>query len=162
METQDWLTVKEAAERLSVTERTITKHINEGKLEAKKEGREWRIHPDLCPSKEEWQNSEDGTPNSTASETGVEDIKTQILKNSLEMLQGTVGVLQNSLGTLEEQLLQKDGQIDKLQMLLAMEKQEKKALTEENKLLINDSANRQLPWWRKVFGRPRAQTAKDL
>jgi excisionase family DNA binding protein len=157
METQDWLTVKEAAERLSVTERTVTKHINEGKLEAIKEGREWRIHHDLRPPYEETQNSKEGTQNSMESEKGAEDTNIQILKKSLEMLQNTVGVLQNTLGTLEEQLREKDSQIQNLQMLLAMEKQEKKALT-ENRMLIADITNQRLPWWRKLFGRTRAQT----
>lgn len=152
METQDWLTVKEAAERLSVTERAVTKHINEGKLEAIKEGREWRIHPDLRPPKEGMQNSLD-------SEKGAEDTNSKLLKNSLEMLQDTVGVLQNTLGTLKEQLQEKDTQIQNLQMLLAMEKQEKKALT-ENKMLIADGADQRLPWWRKVFGRTKAQTVR--
>lgn len=43
---QEELTVDEVAKRLRVHRETVIRRIETGQLLARKEGREWRIHPD--------------------------------------------------------------------------------------------------------------------
>jgi excisionase family DNA binding protein len=45
MEEEELLTVKEAALRLKVTEKTIKAWLNKGQLKGYKAGRQWRITP---------------------------------------------------------------------------------------------------------------------
>lgn len=46
MATNDLLTLSEAAKKLKFSEKTVRKFIAEGKLEASKLGRSWRISPE--------------------------------------------------------------------------------------------------------------------
>lgn len=45
MANDDLLTLSEAAQKLKLSEKTVRKFISEGKLEASKLGRIWRISP---------------------------------------------------------------------------------------------------------------------
>ena len=46
---EEWITVKEAARKLSVSERNVRFKISSGKLKAKREGRRWLVHSSLSP-----------------------------------------------------------------------------------------------------------------
>ncbi len=46
----EWITVKEAAKRLLVSERNVRFKIQTGRLKAKRDGRKWLVHISLSPA----------------------------------------------------------------------------------------------------------------
>ena len=53
MNEEEWITTKEAAGALNINVRTVLTRIHEGKLEAKREGKSWKVHSSLSPHSEE-------------------------------------------------------------------------------------------------------------
>ena len=146
---EDWMSVKDAAEQLGIAERTVIKYIHDGQLEAQKEGREWRINPTLA-----------APPQTKAYQSNAKSDDDHVYK----MLKHTISMLEENTTVLKEQVQEKDNQIQNLQMLLALEKKEKIALTDEKKALTVELENEKRPWWKKLFGQkmiPTYQQAAD-
>lgn len=48
-----WISTKEAAERLGISRRSVVDRINKGKLRARRDGKLWLVHSSLLPPSEE-------------------------------------------------------------------------------------------------------------
>lgn len=127
---KEWLTVKEASEILSVSERQVRNLASSGKLKARKHKNSWLIHSSLAES-EEKQTESSGVPVDSA------------LKALVEVLQG--------------QVKEKDKQIEKLQEQLADNNERQQTIImqltrqlESSQKMIESS---QKSWIKKLFRR---------
>lgn len=132
---EEWITVKEAARKLSVSERNIRFKISSGKLKAKREGRRWLVHNSLSPTA---RIPEEGTIG-YRSDTEVVDI----LKSELEKR--------------DKQLEEKDKQIALLQEEMSQSREQSNqllaAITRQNQLMLEDKTT---PWYQRMFKRSRS------
>ena len=120
----EWLTVKEAADVLKVTERTVRRRIETGKLKAKRTGRSWLVHSSLS------EPDADASDDRTDSENDRKD--TELIKELRERIQQQA-----------DQIKGQNERIERLEQFLAMEKQEKRQLLEYQLQ----------PFWKKLFGK---------
>jgi excisionase family DNA binding protein len=124
----DWLTVKEVAEILSVSERHIRNMASSGKLKARKDKNGWLIHSSLVQDKEGRREST-GKPEDSA------------VKALVELLQ--------------EQVKEKDKQIEKLQQQLSDTSERQETIIMQLTRQLESSQKMiesgQKSWIRKLF-----------
>ncbi len=123
----EWITVADAANVLKVSERTVRRRIESGKLKARRDGRSWLIHSSL---------SEEGSDAADV-RTDADNVRadTELIKELRERIQQQADQVQNQ-----------SDRIERLEQLLAMEKQ-------QNQQLIDYQLQ---PFWKKWFGKQKA------
>jgi excisionase family DNA binding protein len=128
------LTITEAAKALNVSDKTIRRWIDVGKLTAEKVDRKWYAHVDL-------DIDLDIDPDND--QANVYHLKAQLERADSE------------IAHLREQLARRDEQIDHLTQLLAMQTKTTAALTEQldtSRAMIEDMRRRK-PVWKRLFRR---------
>ena len=110
---EEWITVKEASQIRNCTERNILKLIGKGELEAKKDGRRWRVLMDTS------EQSREQSPKST---------------ELISVLTVQLQEKDDQIRKLQQQLEEKDNQMERLHQLLAMEKTQTQQLLERQLL----------------------------
>ena len=110
---EEWITVKEVARVRNCSERNILKLIDKGELQAKKEGRRWRVLMDTS------EQSREQSPKSTEL---ISVLKVQLQEKD------------DQIRKLQQQLEEKDNQMERLHQLLAMEKTQTQQLLERQLL----------------------------
>ena len=127
------LTIPEAAKALNVSDKTIRRWIDVGKLTAEKGDRKWSVYVDLDIDLDNDLDVEKDTDR-----TDVQHFKAQLDRADSE------------ISHLREQLARRDEQIDHLTQLLAMQTKTTAALTER---LQASKDMRRRSWWKRVFSR---------
>lgn len=123
------MTIPEAAKALKVSDKTIRRWIDTGRLTAEKVDRKWYVHVDL-------DNDLDVDPDTDL--TDVQHLKAQLDRADSE------------IAHLREQLVRRDEQIDHLTQLLAMQTKTTAALTERLHM-IEDMRRRKMPLLKRIF-----------
>jgi excisionase family DNA binding protein len=105
---EKFLTVREAARRLNLTEKTVISRIKDGNIKAKKVGKSWRIEANSLPFQE--------------------NPPTGYLQSTIEMLKHELEVRDKQIEVKDRQIEELNTQIRELHALLGM-----KALPEGKK-----------------------------
>ena len=141
------LTITEAANVLGVSDKTIRRWIESGKLSAEKIDRKWFVHVNL-----------DIDPDNDPAD--VQDLKAQLerantdiqhLREQLAAKDAHIEQCQSSNVLLRDQLTEKDKQIDHLTQVVAMSQKNIAALTEQldtSRQMIEDMRQRRTVWQR--------------
>lgn len=144
---QQWLTTKQASEAMGCSPRHLRNLINNGKIWAKRDGKNWRVHSSLLPKPPDADDPTEslGKPNGIPAAPVIDH-------------QRILAAFEEQIYFLKEQIAEKDRQIqdlttqnDKLLTLMAMEKSEKKAIAENAESLEARITQYKLPWWRRMF-----------
>ena len=147
MADKEWLTTAETAKALGCSPRHLRNLIKEGKIWAKRDGKNWLIHASLKekPPYEENPTESQEKPFGNPTATGIDH----------ERLLRT---FEEQLDFLKEQLQEKDKHIhelvsqnEKLLTLMAMEKSEKKAIAETAQSLEMEISRYKQPWWGRML-----------
>ena len=123
------LTITEAAQALNVSDKTIRRWIDAGKLSAEKADRKWYVHVDLDV------------------DLDTDPVDAQHLKAQLERAD-------SEISHLREQLARRDEQIDHFQQIVAMSQKNIGQLTEQlddSRQMISEMRSRS--WWKRLFRR---------
>lgn len=144
---EEWISVKEASEKLNVTPRTVTNWIHQRKLKAKRagDGREWLVHCSMETPEEDWiqdfpENFSEETENSLRK-------RLEFLETELEMRKKEITLFEQTNGILQRQLEERDEQIRELHQLLAMAHKN----LEREQLALEDMRQQSIPWFRRLF-----------
>ena len=124
------LTITEAAHALNVSDKTIRRWIDAGKLSAEKVDRKWYVHVDLDVDLD--------------TDLDTDPVDVQHLKAQLERAD-------SEISPLREQFARSDEQIDHLTQVVAMSQKNIGALTEQlddSRQLIEDMRQRRTVWQR--------------
>ena len=128
------LTITEAAHALNVSDKTIRRWIDAGKLSAEKVDRKWYVHVDLDVDLDtDLDTDQDRDP------VGVQHLKAQLERADSE------------ISHLREQFARSDEQIDHLTQVVAMSQKNIGALTEQlddSRQMIEDMRQRRTVWQR--------------
>ncbi len=115
------MTIPEAAKALNVSDKTIRRWINTGRLTAEKVNRKWYVHVDLDIDLDNDLDVEKDTDL-----TDVQHFKAQLDRADSE------------IAHLREQLARRDEQIDHAHQLVAISQKSIQQLTEQNQFLLED------------------------
>ena len=124
------LTITEAAHALNVSDKTIRRWIDAGKLSAEKVDRKWYVHVDLDVDLD--------------TDLDTDPVDVQHLKAQLERAD-------SEISHLREQFARRDEQIDHLSQVVAMSQKNIGALTEQlddSRQMIEDMRQRRTVWQR--------------
>ena len=136
--TDNKLTIAEAAGHFDVSERTIRRWIQSGKLKAEGTNGQRLVLLDRrtteCPNDRQMDNH----------------LSIQ-LESENEHLRDLLQRADSEIQHLREQLARRDEQIDHAHQLVAISQKSIQHLTEQNQLLLEDSRHRKLPVWKRVF-----------
>ena len=124
------LTITEAAHALNVSDKTIRRWIDAGKLSAEKVDRKWYVHVDLDVDLD--------------TDLDTDPVDVQHLKAQLERAD-------SEISHLREQFARSDEQIDHLTQVVAMSQKNIGALTEQlddSRQMIEDMRQRRTVWQR--------------
>ena len=140
---EEWITVREAARKLSVSERNIRFKISSGKLKAKREGRRWLVHSSLSPDVSDTVRIPEEDTIGYRSDTEV------------------VGMLKSELEKRDKQLEEKDKQIAKLQEETSQASERSDTIILQLTRQLDQSQRlleyHQDPFWRRWFKRKHEQ-----
>jgi excisionase family DNA binding protein len=166
----EWMSVKDAAEKLNVSSRTVTNWINQRKLKAKRgaDGREWLAHASLGPPPEDWiqdvsQNDSETAINSSddAGQSSAEVIASShvlvCIEKELEARRKEVSVLERTNDFLQKQLESRDEQINHLHQLLAISQTN----LQREQLALEHIREQAQPWWKRLFNKSTPPVRKD-
>lgn len=132
---EEWLATAEAAELLKVSRRHVTELARQGKLKAKREGKNWLIHSSLSTADEEVKKLPQG-------------ISEEAYRN-----------LEEQVSLLKEQVQQKDKQIEVLQKHLDDASQRHDTIVLQLTRQLENQQRlleyHQEPWYRKWFRKRR-------
>jgi predicted site-specific integrase-resolvase len=131
---QRWVTMNQACELLGISLSTLKRRISKGEFESKLEGQRRVI---LIPG--EVQVSQDENPS----------VLIEQLQKENDDLSRQIADLQNDKQHLQEQWQNQNERIERLEQLLAMEKQ-------QNQQLVDYQLQ---PFWKKWFGKQKALPA---
>ncbi len=127
------LTITEAAKVLNVSDKTIRRWIDAGKLTAEKVDRKWYVHVDL-----DIDQDNDLAIDPDNDQSHVHAMKAQLDRADSEIRH------------LRDQLARRDEQIDHLTQLLAIQSKTTATLTERLHM-IEEMRRRKLPLLRRIF-----------
>ena len=134
MSEKEWLTVKEVAVILKVSERNVRFKIDSGKLKAKRKGRIWLVHSSLSPTDTDTEEIPNGNDGGYHADTEIVDI----LKQEIEKR--------------DRQLEEKDQQINQQQAIIMQ--------LSRNQQMILESAEQKKSrsWWQRLRNRQQKET----
>jgi excisionase family DNA binding protein len=127
--TETW-SIKQAAQSLGIGERAVLKRIDEGKLRAYREGREWRLYLPLAATSEPNRTARRTEPNESTERTEPPD-----LKNQPHPLEDVVRRQDEEIAFLRSRLEAADVEKSELRRLMLMAEQRAYGLQEQVKLL---------------------------
>lgn len=132
------MTTAEAAQHFNVSERTIRRWIQSGKLVAFGTNGQRFVRLDIrtteCPNDRQMDNS----------------VSIQ-LESENKHLRDQLQRADSEIQHLREQLVRRDEQIDHGQQLLAISQKSIQQLTEQNRLLLDDQRHRKMPLLKRIF-----------
>ena len=134
--TDNKLTIAEAAQHFDVSERTIRRWVESGKLVAERTNGQRFV---LLDTRTE------ACPNDQTVDKSVSIPLESENKNLRDQLQRA----DSEIESLRDQLSRKDEQIDHLTQVVAMSQKNIATLSEQNQLLLEDQQRR--PWWKRIF-----------
>ena len=174
----DRMTTAEAAQHFDVSERTIRRWIQTGKLVAERSNGQWAVRTDArpseCPSDREDDRTDDRLTEVLESE--ILNLKTQLQRADVEIAHLTERVEEKTdqIEHLREQLPRRDDtiesltrEINHLTQVVAMSQKNIATLTDQLSVMRDSEGGdfklppsesqlegiRQRPWWRRLFGR---------
>jgi excisionase family DNA binding protein len=160
----EWISVKEASEKLNVSTRTVTNWIHQRKLKAKRgeDGREWLVHSCLSAPEEDWvqdasEKYSDASEYFCENDENFSEHASEFLEMELDMRKKEIKMLEQTNGLLQHQLDERDKQIHELHQLLGMAQTN----LQREQIALEDFRQRSLPWWRRLFkkNKPHKSTA---
>jgi len=132
MSTKEWITVKEAANRLNISERNVRYKIQSNQLKAKRNGKLWLVHSSLLPETADEAGNPDGIPTESGDFTEI-------------------------IGILKSQLEEKDKQIAKLQEELSGRSERADtiimSLSKKVEMLESSEQKSKRGWWSRLWKR---------
>ena len=140
---EEWITVKEAAEILNISQRHIRNKIQAGQLKAKRDGRLWLVHSSL--------SSEIGKakriPKGSQKEIEKLEEMVSILKKQIEEKDRQIENFQNQLMDKDKQIAEKDRVVEEARqrsdtIIMQLTRQ----LGDAQKALEHHKS----PWWRRL------------
>ncbi|MCZ6676676.1 MAG: helix-turn-helix domain-containing protein [Candidatus Poribacteria bacterium] len=148
------LTITQAAKVHGVSDKTIRRWIESGKLSAEKIDRKWIVHVNLDIDRDnDPDNVQDHVQSLKAqlerANADIHHFREHIAAKDLHIEQ-----CQSSNVLLTDQLTEKDKQIDHLTQVVAMSQKNIGALTEQlddSRQMIEDMRSRS--WWKRIFCR---------
>ncbi len=138
---EEWITVKETARKLSVSERNIRFKISSGKLKAKREGRRWLVHSSLSPDVSDTVRIPEEGAIGYRSDTEV----VEVLKSELEKRDKQLEEKDKQIAKLQEEASQSGERSDTIILQLTRQLDQSQRLLEYH----------QEPLWRRWFKRKR-------
>ena len=134
-----WITVKEAARKLSVSERNVRFKVSSGKLKAKRDGRRWLVHSSLSADV-----SDTGRiPEAPAADTEV----IQMLKSEIEKRDKQLEEKDRQMAKLQEELSERSQRQDTIILQLTRQMEQSQRMLEYH----------QSPWYHRWFSRKRKE-----
>lgn len=125
------VSISDASNILGVSDKTIRRWIESGKLTAEKNNGRWMVDVD--------------------DQDDVQVVYPNIQVELIETLKGQVEDLKSEIEQKNQQIERQGEQIDHMTQLLAVSQRSIVQLTEQNQLLLED--NRKKPFWRRWFSR---------
>lgn len=130
METK--LTVKQAAQKLNLSSKSVKRWLKRGKLNGEKVNRKWRVQADS--TFEHYLNAD-------------AQADTQL---ALEQLQDETRHLRQLLANRDNQIESMNQNIERLSQLLAVSHRSLQQVTDRSQLLVED--NRKPSFWKRLLG----------
>jgi excisionase family DNA binding protein len=131
----EWITVKEAAKKLSESERNVRLKIQTGKLKAKRDGRRWLIHSSLSMPDAEELAAEQKPVGSQSEDTAAAE------SELVEVLRERIEKQDQQIERLEDRLKEESDRRDALILQITR-------ITEQNQLLLIEDKRRP-SWWQR-------------
>ena len=138
----EWMTVKEAADFLKISERQVLNRIHTGRLKAIRNGRRWLVHTSLSEPSSEADKLPIGNGNEAVLKP---DETVEILKNQLQKREMEVEDLRRQLEAKDRMLDDASQRHDTIVLQLTRQLEQSQHLLEYHKS----------PWWRRWLGKHR-------
>ena len=172
----DRMTTAEAAQHFDVSERTIRRWIQIGKLVAERSNGQWAVRTDArlseCPSVREDDRTDDRVtvepaPIHRGLQSEIQHLKTQLQRADVDIAHLTERAEEKTdqIQHLREQLARRDDTIESLTreinhftQVVAMSQKNIATLTDQLSVMRQLEDMRRRPWWQRLFGRKTANS----
>ena len=135
-----WLTIKEACHVLNMSERTLRRHVQEGKIESKLDGKRRYVLID-----NDTTDHVNGHDPDMPVDMSDKDSLIEVLKQQIQEKDKQIGKLQEQLSGTQKESAEAKGRADTL--LLNLQRQ----LEQSQRMLESSQAKQRRSWWRRIF-----------